>query len=169
MGYRSQVGYVIAFQDNELGKALLYTFLAEGKAKEETQLCFTEHNPVQVDEVKLRLVFEATYVKWYDGYVDVDCHEALIAMAHEYCELEEVRIGHNNNERKAIYDEKYGNMTYQEREVQGIKSFDYEEENIGYAYVRIGEEADDCDQKNGGWDVPQEMVQLSRSIEFNPF
>lgn len=155
MGYRSEVGYVIAFQENELGKALFYTFLAEAKAKSETNLCFTEHNPIQVDEDRLRLVFGASDVKWYDGYADVDCHEALIAMAKEYCDQEETRANEANAKERAKH------------EAQTQAMFMHEQENIGYAYVRIGEEADDCDQKFGGWDEAQNIVQLSRVIDFN--
>jgi hypothetical protein len=167
MGYRSEVGYVIMFQDNKLGKEMFYTFLAEAKAKSETNLCFTEHNPIQVDEDRLRLVFGASDVKWYDGDADVDCHEALIAMAKEYCDQEETRANEVNTRERVKYDAKYGHMTWDERELQGIAMFMYEQENIGYAYVRIGEEADDCDQKFGGWDEAQNIVQLSRVIDFN--
>ena len=115
MGYRSDIAYTIRFivpDDEETHGQVrdsFYTFLAEAKAKTETALCFSELEPINtksrnsegfyVDEENMRIDFHAWHVKWYDGYKDVDCHEALFSLANEWSEDNEyiggvkVRIG----------------------------------------------------------------------------
>lgn len=123
MGYRSAVAYTIRFEverspeEHERSpeeheakcKESFYTFLAEAKANDKTALCFSELEPINtkdnngegfhVDEENMRIDFHAWHVKWYDGYKDVDCHEALFSLADEWSEDNEyiggvkVRIG----------------------------------------------------------------------------
>ena len=104
MGYRSAVAYTIRFIPDENEKPLgkvrdsFYKFLAEAKAKTETQLCFDEDQAMNVkeengegfyvNEQEMKIDFLAWHVKWYDGYPDVDCHEALLSLANEWCEDE---------------------------------------------------------------------------------
>ena len=131
MGYRSDVAYTIRFvsDHDERNKQSFYTFLAEAKAKAATALCFggRDRNNFEVDERNFRINFSALDVKWYESYPDVQCHEALIALANEWVEDTD-----NNAE-------------------------------VGYMFVRIGEENDDTEEKCGGeydWD----WLRVSRTI-----
>jgi hypothetical protein len=105
MGYRSTVAYTIRFiqprhdkpeevTDVEDVKASFYTFIAEAKSREDTALCFSkdESEVFEVDEEKLQLRFFADYVKWYEDYPDVMCHEALIQLSKDWCEETENRF-----------------------------------------------------------------------------
>jgi hypothetical protein len=85
MGYRSEVGYVIAFED----KDLFNQFIVQAKLDPVYELCWKaeyETNFTQVLEDKLMLKFHATDVKWYDDYADVKCHEALLKLVDDYIE-----------------------------------------------------------------------------------
>lgn len=85
MGYRSEVGYVIAFED----KDLFNQFIVQAKLDPVYELCWKaeyETNFTQVLEDKLMLKFHATDVKWYDDYADVKCHEALLKLVGDYIE-----------------------------------------------------------------------------------
>ena len=133
MGYRSDVAYTIRFvhDDNTNNKQSFYTFIAEAKANAATAMCFSEEErqwaEFEVDEAKFRINFHADDVKWYESYPDVQCHEALIALAREWDEDEDNNSG------------------------------------IAYAFVRIGEENDDIEEKSGGdWDY--DWVRVERSI-----
>jgi len=144
MGYKSAVAYTIRFIPDENEKPLgrvrdsFYTFLAEAKAKTETQLCFDEDQAINVkeengegfyvNEQEMKIDFLAWHVKWYDGYPDVDCHEALLSLAQEWCE-----------------DEATGNPY------------------IGGAYVRIGEEVVDNDEQWFGT-AESDWLSISRTI-----
>ncbi len=92
MGYRSTVAYTIRFEipsynkpeekeDPEDAKRSFYTFLAEAKANEDTALCFTDTDHLEVDEENLQFRFFSEGVKWYESYPDVACHEALISLS----------------------------------------------------------------------------------------
>ena len=89
MGYRSEVGYAIAF-DKDLkyaddvpdkdklltGVDVFNTFLAEAKSREDTKLCFDENeSPLEIKKEDLLLKFHVDSWKWYDDYNDVQCHE----------------------------------------------------------------------------------------------
>jgi hypothetical protein len=85
MGYRSEVGYVIAFGDKDLFKQ----FIVQSKLDPVYELCWKaeyETNFTQVLDDKLMLKFHATDVKWYDDYADVKCHEALLKLVDDYIE-----------------------------------------------------------------------------------
>jgi len=87
MGYRSDVAYTIRFvsDDDTKNRQSFYTFLAEAKSKAALAGCFNDHwCAVEVDEVRLRINFTADNVKWYEDYADVQCHEALLALADEW-------------------------------------------------------------------------------------
>jgi len=105
MGYRSTVAYTIRFiqpyhdkpeevVDIEDVKSSFYTFLAEAKSKEETALCFSteESEYFKVNEADLQICFYVEYVKWYDNYPEVKCHEALMDLSREWCEQTENRF-----------------------------------------------------------------------------
>jgi len=97
MGYRSTVAYTIRFipkhspdtddiEEERKAKSSFYLFLAEAKANVDTSLCFTDTDCFVVDEVKLQIRFFADGVKWYEGYPDVQCHEALIELSKSWAD-----------------------------------------------------------------------------------
>jgi len=130
MGYRSDVAYTIRFTSDhdEKNKQSFFTFLAEAKSKAATAACFGEQEwaEFQIDEARFRINFAADYVKWYESYPDVACHEALISLAKEWAD-------------------------------------ESDNPEIGYRFVRIGEDADDIEQKEGG-DADWDWVQVERTI-----
>ena len=130
MGYRSYVAYTIRFTSDhdEKNKQSFFTFLAEAKSKAATAACFNEPDWSEfvVDEKRFRINFAADYVKWYESYPDVACHEALISLAKEWAD-------------------------------------ESDNPEIGYRFVRIGEDADDIEQKEGG-DADWDWVQVERTI-----
>jgi hypothetical protein len=168
MGYRSDVAYMVCFKN----KDLFYTFLAEAKAKVETANCFLDESfkasgGFVVDEERLRIEFNASNVKWYDGYTDVDCHNALVDMANEYCDAENERVENINSVLRMEYENKYGHMSYEDQEKQNIPRPSYECEAVGFSFVRIGEEDDDNDCRWSGWEEAIERCRLTRNIEFD--
>ena len=121
MGYRSDVAYTIRFPvpndaDHEERKKVtdfFYTFIAEAKANEETARCFSEEDSdvFKVLEDRLEIRFFAESVKWYEGYSDVDRHEALVSLSkawtndNEYIGGSFARIGEDAND---IVEEVWG-------------------------------------------------------------
>ena len=170
MGYRSDVAYLILFLPTENGKALFYTFLAEAKAKQETQLCF-EDNDLEVDEEKLRISMQAESVKWYEDYEDVECHNALLALADEYRSQEFVRAQTLNDALREKFEKEHGKpvnqFSFDELEQRNIKMPDWHGEDIGHSFVRIGENDDDCEFRWDGWHEAYERCNLSRDIMFD--
>ena len=142
MGYRSEVAYTIRFtSDDERAKQSFYTFIAEAKARAATAPCFSEEqknwsggNGFEVDEGRYRINFSAEDVKWYPDYDDVKCHEALIELADEW-----VNQCDEGSEVAVPYT------------------------GIAYMFVRIGEENDDIEEKQGG-EYDFDWMQVNRSI-----
>ena len=104
MGYRSTVAYTIRFipesynkeqsdDDIEKCKQAFYLFLAEAKAKPETEGAFQDED-LKVDEQEMAMYFFADDVKWYEGYTDVDCHEALVQLSRDWADDDD---GENSN------------------------------------------------------------------------
>jgi hypothetical protein len=148
MGYRSDVGYKIKFDNwiewkpdipvearqSLIPKDLFNTFLAEAKVKEETKRCFDDDDGVfKIDVENLAITFFAESVKWYESYSDVQCHEALLDLANEW-------IAQHQDDDRLIYSP------------------------VRWGFVRIGEESDDIEEKNNndGYD----LVYLTRGISF---
>ena len=108
MGYRSDVAYTIRFtsDDDTKNKQSFYTFLAEAKANEDTAPCFMDDEWLTVDLVSMTFNFYVDDVKWYEDYQNVKCHMALIALAEEWAEgdnLSEIgfiyaRVGENTDD-----------------------------------------------------------------------
>jgi len=122
MGYRSDVAYTIRFvhEDDTNNKQSFYVFLAEAKANAATAPCFGEQGwaEFQIDEADFRINFACNYVKWYETYADVQCHEALINLANEWVNDEDnhsdiaymfVRIGEESDD----IEERFGGENYQ--------------------------------------------------------
>lgn len=79
MGYRSEVAYVIKFDDIETRNNFITLMLAKNdehitRAVEECEYGY-EDDPV--------ITFEAQDVKWYESYDDVKAHHALMREAVE--------------------------------------------------------------------------------------
>jgi hypothetical protein len=96
MGYRSIVAYTIRFvpveQDGidfvmaeERAKGAFFTFLTEAKSKDTIAGAFLDED-LKVDEENLTINFFADNVKWYESYPDVQCHECLMGLAHEWAD-----------------------------------------------------------------------------------
>jgi len=117
MGYRSTVAYTIRFipkhspdtddiVEERKARASFFTFLAEAKDNEDTALCFSEdeEDHLDIDEEKLEFRFFAEYVKWYEDYPDVKCHEALMEMSKEWADENDciggafARVGENSDD-----------------------------------------------------------------------
>ena len=132
MGYRSEVGYVIAFQNNidwtdeasdkdktMTGRDVFNTFLAEAKSHPETKQCFEDidADTYIVNETEMYIKGHWSDVKWYDDYEDVKCHHSLMQLASEY-----INSQRDNSKIKFT--------------------------TISYGYVRIGEENDDIETRS---------------------
>lgn len=149
MGYRSEVGYVIQFEDKIqwsdtateedkkiTPKDLFNMLLNDAKTNPNTKLCFDDDDGIfTMDSDKLLIKFHADDVKWYDSFDDVLCHEAFIDMVQEYVDAQE-----SNDKYKAVC--------------------------ISYGFVRIGEEVEDIETKYGGYDG-FDLIYPTRGIEFN--
>lgn len=141
MGYRSDVAYTIRFKD----EASYRLFIAEAKAKPETAGCFPPNDTgswegCECDDKKWAINFYAEDVKWYPSFPDVQMHEKLLSQAEEWDE---------GDTHVAIKD---GDV-----EVNLINH------RLGYIFIRVGEEADDIEQRYGG-DYEWDWMQVSRQI-----
>lgn len=75
MGYRSEVAYVIRFENKEMRE----TFVALQRAKADEHINNALNELVEVEDDKLG--YHADHVKWYDSYPDVQAHQALLREA----------------------------------------------------------------------------------------
>ena len=119
MGYRSDVAYTIRFVDDHDTNNIqsFYTFLAEAKIKPECAIALAE---VTIDEKNQRFTFFADDVKWYDSYLDVMSHTALLELAGDWakqvfegklhCRIgySFVRIGENVDDIEERYEGDFG-------------------------------------------------------------
>lgn len=100
MGYRSEVGYKIQF-DKEIcwnkdtpdsrkiktPQELFNLFVLEAKTREDTKKCFEEDEGFEVNTDKMYIKYYGGFVKWYEDFPDVKCHEKLLELADEWIEL----------------------------------------------------------------------------------
>jgi len=96
MGYRSEVAYVIKFEDIAQRDAFVTLMLAKNDPVVTEAVNDTAHD--QTDDPII--TFRAGDVKWYDEYTDVKVHHQMMRDATELYEAEWrfVRIGENNND-----------------------------------------------------------------------
>lgn len=136
MGYRSEVAYTIRFtSDDERAKQSFYTFIAEAKARAATAGCFTEEQG-----------------RWGSG---------------DGFEVDEKRYRINFSAQDVKWYESYPDVMWHEALIELAAEWANDEDNhseIAYAFVRIGEETEDIEEKNGG-DYDYSWVQVNRSIE----
>ena len=113
MGYRSEVGYVIAFTEKEVYDQFKVQYKLDPAYDEcRDDESGTDSHDVQLEfrDDDLLIKFRAIDVKWYDHYSDVKCHRALLDLADEYAEKYDcvswcfVRIG----EETGDIDTEYG-------------------------------------------------------------
>jgi hypothetical protein len=107
MGYRSQVGYLIVFTEQQVYDQ----FKVQYKLDPDYDHCREdEPRSLEFNDNKLHVRFEAEDVKWYDSYSDVIAHHKLLDLADEFAEKYNcvswcfVRIG----EESGDIDTRYG-------------------------------------------------------------
>lgn len=88
MGYRSDVAYTIRFDhdDDRYSTQSFYTFLGEIKSKPELAPALGQ---ARINELNRCIDFEARSVRWYETLPEVASHDALIALAQEWCDDDE--------------------------------------------------------------------------------
>jgi hypothetical protein len=126
MGYRSDVAYTIRFKKEED----YHLFILEAKSNPETAGCFppnygSHFRECELDDKRFRIDFKNESVKWYDSYPAVQMHEKLIAQAEEWC-----------------HDD-----THKELRFGGTGHDAY---RLGFVFVRVGEDGDDNERREGG-------------------
>jgi len=136
MGYRSEVAYTIRFTtDDERAKQSFYTFIAEAKAKAATAPCFNEEQK-----------------NWSGG-------NGFIVDEGRY------RINFSAEDVKWYPD--YNDVKCHDALIELADEWANDEDNhseIAYMFLRIGEEYDDIEHKEGGsYDL--NWLDMSRSIE----
>ena len=112
MGYRSEVAYLIMFNEQEVYNQ----FKVQYKLDDTYKYCWedeentNEYAPtLKFNDEKCMVKFEAHDVKWYDSYPDVKCHDALLKLADEYydkyncVEWAFVRIGEEDDDIETNY------------------------------------------------------------------
>jgi hypothetical protein len=136
MGYRSDVAYTIRFvhDDERVAAQTFYTFLAEAKSKPEYSAALDDE-ALEIDEKRRRINFSAQNIKWYSSYPEVAAHEALIKLAGEWCE-----------------DDNLSNLP------------SYHPPACAFMFYRIGEEEDDIARECGG-NYGLEWINLVRTME----
>lgn len=78
MGYRSDVAYIILFDDMEQREAFKTVMRAEGDVHMNQAL-----DEVESDKHRPVITFKAFDVKWYSSYSDVQAHERLYRAAYD--------------------------------------------------------------------------------------
>lgn len=126
MGYRSEVAYTIRFVCNQINatdedrvkcKESFYTFLAEAKAKPETALCFSEEQPINKQESN------------GEGF---------------FVDEENLSIKFFAYHVKWYPD--YSDVKCHEALMQLSKNWEDDNDYVGGAYARVGEDSEDIDE-----------------------
>ena len=112
MGYRSEVGYLIMFKEQEVYNQ----FKVQYKLDDKFKLCWEDEentneyaSTLRFNDEKCMVTFKATDVKWYDSYPDVRCHHDLLTLADEYHEKYNcvswtfVRVGEEQGDVESQY------------------------------------------------------------------
>jgi hypothetical protein len=133
MGYRSDVAYTIRFRGQKEDDFFL--FLAEAKSKPELKLALDE---CDIDTVRKRINFNCESTKWYESDLGVQSHMALLDLAEEWTE-------HPSN----------GEDIVKNHPLSGCP--------IGYVFIRIGEDDEDIERRQGG-EYELDWVYTSREI-----
>ena len=120
MGYRSDVAYTIRFRGQKEDDFFL--FLAEAKSKPELKLALDD---CDIDTARKRINFFCESTKWYESDAGVISHMRLLDLAEEWAE-------HPSNAEDLI------------------KNIASSGRAIGYAFIRMGEEDDDVEHRQGG-------------------
>jgi hypothetical protein len=89
MGYRSEVGYLIMFTEQEVYNQFKVQYKLDDKFKycwEDEENTNEYASTLRFNDEKCMVTFKASDVKWYDTFDDVKCHDALLDLADEYHE-----------------------------------------------------------------------------------
>ena len=100
MGYRSDVTYAIEFKDLDTKRKFVALHKLNAQYKDALDDCY------EVDSDGLYIIFEANYIKWYDGYEEVIAHTKMLEAIEEE-EMEGVaarlvRIGEESGDVEEI-------------------------------------------------------------------
>lgn len=79
MGYRSEVAYVIKFDDKQTRDAYVTLMLAHSNPDVRDAILECDYD----NERDPIITFHADGVKWYDSYEDVQAHRFIYTNAHE--------------------------------------------------------------------------------------
>jgi len=87
MGYRSDVAYTIRFihDDKTVATQSFYVFLAEAKSKYECAAALDDA-AIEIDEKHRQINFSVEGIKWYASYPEIASHQALLKLANDWCE-----------------------------------------------------------------------------------
>jgi hypothetical protein len=106
MGYRSQVGYLIVFTEQQVYDQ----FKVQYKLDPDYDHCREdEPQSLEFNDNELHVRFEAEDVKWYESYPYVIAHHKLLDLADEYAEKYNcvswcfVRIGEESGDIETRY------------------------------------------------------------------
>ena len=112
MGYRSEVGYLIMFTEQEVYNQ----FKVQYKLDDKFKLCWEDEentneyaSTLRFNDEKCMVTFKASHVKWYEDYPDVKCHHNLLALADEYYDKYDcvewafVRVGEEEGDVETEY------------------------------------------------------------------
>ena len=137
MGYRSDVAYTIRFEKEEDYRL----FILEAKANG-LESCFSDDGAIwdeaECDDERRRIDFCAAGVKWYESYPDVQRHEKLLSQARDWVD---------NDNHVSVSSE--------------TSRF-----RIGFAFVRVGEDAQDIHEEHDGLGQ-YDWLYVERSIQRN--
>jgi hypothetical protein len=87
MGYRSEVGYIIMFSEQEVYNQFKVQYKLDDAYKhcrEDEENTNEYASTLRFNDEKCMVTFKAIDVKWYDSFPDVRCHHALLKLAEEY-------------------------------------------------------------------------------------
>jgi hypothetical protein len=101
MGYRSEVTYAISFRDLDYKRKFVALHKLNPQFAEVLNEC------VEVDTDLLYIIFEHNYIKWYEGYADVNNHMTMLRQIEDE-EMEGVaakfiRIGEEHGDVEETY------------------------------------------------------------------
>jgi len=105
MGYRSEVAYLVEFEDREQMEGFVATQVVAGNVESLDLFKISE-----IGSGRWQLVYHEDYIKWYPDYEDVQMHERFMKCAIDVgYPVDFVRIGENDEDIESRFS---GNSAY---------------------------------------------------------